>query len=484
MKSYKKRLLVFIVAYNAENTIETVLKRIPASLSDLYEVEILIIDDSSQDATFARSELAKKSGTIPFKTTVLFNPVNQGYGGNQKIGFHYAILNSFDWVALVHGDGQYAPECLPELTKVLADNQAEAVFGSRMMEENAALKGGMPLYKFIGNKILTRFQNITLGSSLSEFHSGYRLYSISALKKIPFDLNSNDFHFDTEIIIQLLLSNQRIKELPIPTFYGDEICHVNGIKYAWNVFRTTIQARLQKYHIFYDRKFDCVNEEQDETKFIRYSAEAFFADKLSNGENILIIGYVSPQMLSYLKNGGHKVEVHNSSSIMEVKIEKILDFQYIAVLDDADLAQRPDLLIKRIRNIIRLHPDIKLVLAVGNIGFILTRLLLLMGRFSYTKKGIISLAKFKLFTLRTLEKLLNQNSFETQEVQAIPIPYQMFFGSGLISTICARIHLLFGRLRPSLFAYQFLIVAKPKPSLDYLLKTAIQVAAQKQSEIG
>lgn len=106
--SPRGRLLIFIVAYNAERTIESVLKRIPHSLSERYDVEVLIIDDSSQDNTFTRSQLAKRSGTIPFKLTVLFNPVNQGYGGNQKIGFHYAIKNGFDWVALVHGDGQYA----------------------------------------------------------------------------------------------------------------------------------------------------------------------------------------------------------------------------------------------------------------------------------------------------------------------------------------------------------------------------------------
>ncbi|KAA3622584.1 MAG: glycosyltransferase family 2 protein, partial [Proteobacteria bacterium] len=185
----KKRLLVFIVAYNAERTIEDVLRRIPPEVGDHFDVEILIIDDASEDDTFERSELVNRTGVIPFKITVLFNPVNQGYGGNQKLGFHYAIKNDFDYVALLHGDGQYAPECLPLLASVLERGGAGAVFGSRMMNGTAALKGGMPLYKFIGNKILTKLQNFMLGSRLSEFHSGYRLYRISALKKIPFDLN-------------------------------------------------------------------------------------------------------------------------------------------------------------------------------------------------------------------------------------------------------------------------------------------------------
>ena len=181
----RPRLLVFIVAYNAEKTIESVLRRIPSTLLDDYEVETLVIDDSSQDATFERSETIRRAEALPFPLHVLFNPVNQGYGGNQKIGFHFAIREGFDYVALVHGDGQYAPECLPELVRPLRDGEADAVFGSRMLAKGEARRGGMPLYKFVGNRILSRFQNKLLDASLSEFHSGYRVYSTRALRKHP-----------------------------------------------------------------------------------------------------------------------------------------------------------------------------------------------------------------------------------------------------------------------------------------------------------
>jgi glycosyltransferase involved in cell wall biosynthesis len=124
---------------------------------------------------------------------VLYNPVNQGYGGNQKIGYHYAIENGFDFVALLHGDGQYAPEMLGALTEPLRQGEADAVFGSRMLVRGDALKGGMPLYKFLGNRILTSVQNRLLGTKLSEFHSGYRVYRVSAIKALPFDRNSNVF---------------------------------------------------------------------------------------------------------------------------------------------------------------------------------------------------------------------------------------------------------------------------------------------------
>jgi glycosyltransferase involved in cell wall biosynthesis len=251
-RSARKRLLIFVVAYNAEKTIQSVLRRIPPALSE-FDTHILVIDDSSKDGTF---EKAYEFDASPFPTTVLFNPRNQGYGGNQKIGFHFAVKKRFDYVALLHGDGQYAPECLPELLAPLLHGDADAVLGSRMMARGDALKGGMPVYKFVGNKILTYIQNKLLKTRLSEFHSGYRVYSVEALASTPFECNTNDFHFDTEIIIQLIRGGCRIAEIPIPTYYGDEICHVNGLKYAFNVIKASTLARAQDVGVLYQRKFD------------------------------------------------------------------------------------------------------------------------------------------------------------------------------------------------------------------------------------
>ena len=142
----KSRCLIFIVAYQAETTIANVVNRIPASLADRYEIDILIIDDSSKDRTFENSYSLSKHSDVPFKIHALFNPVNQGYGGNQKLGYHFAIEHGYDFVALVHGDGQYAPECLPDLLEPLERGEAAAVFGSRMLPPAGALRGGMPLY--------------------------------------------------------------------------------------------------------------------------------------------------------------------------------------------------------------------------------------------------------------------------------------------------------------------------------------------------
>jgi len=148
-------------------------------------------------------------------------------------------------VVLLHGDGQYAPELIGELVEPLRKGTADAVLGSRVLTRGAALRGGMPLYKFIGNKILTRWQNFVTGTTLSEWHCGYRAYSIGSLRSINFLENSDGFDFDTQIILQLNSAGKRIHETPIPTYYGDEICYVQGIKYARQVATAVVKHRLK-----------------------------------------------------------------------------------------------------------------------------------------------------------------------------------------------------------------------------------------------
>ena len=207
----KKKVLIFIVSYNAEKFIGAVLQRIPVSVwnNNRYETEVLVIDDESSDFTFfCALDYQREHASYPL--TILRNAKNQGYGGNQKLGYHYAIQHGFDVVVLLHGDGQYAPECIPEMVTPILDNTADVVLGSRMMQKSEALRGGMPVYKWIGNQVLSTLQNRILKTHLSEFHSGYRAYRVSALASIPFQNNSNYFDFDTDIIIQLFDTGRRV----------------------------------------------------------------------------------------------------------------------------------------------------------------------------------------------------------------------------------------------------------------------------------
>jgi glycosyltransferase involved in cell wall biosynthesis len=234
MSNSGRRIAIFVIAYNAVRHLIRTIERIPPDVYAKVE-EIFVIDDASSDNTYYAA-LGYKYHHGVEKLKVFRNEKNQRYGGNQKVGYRYAIEKGFDVVCMLHGDGQYAPEALPLLLEPFepgADGKgADMVFGSRMMTPGAARKGGMPLYKYAGNRVLTRIQNRFTGLGISEFHSGYRLYSTHALRDIPFASFTNEWHFDTQILLALHERGKKIVERPIPTYYGDEICHVNGIPYA------------------------------------------------------------------------------------------------------------------------------------------------------------------------------------------------------------------------------------------------------------
>lgn len=226
---------IFVVSYNAVNHLISTLKRIPIEVE-----EIFVVDDSSDDNSYYAALGYKHEHNIQ-NLVVRRNEKNLGYGGNQKIGYQYAIERGFDLVVLLHGDGQYAPEVLPQMLKPFENKETDLVLGSRMF--GGALKGGMPLYKFVGNKILTFIQNSLTGLGLSEYHSGYRAYRVEALKNIPFKEFTDSWHFDTQMILGFWKRGSKIVEVPIPTYYGDEISRVNGIPYAihcvWETFKAS-----------------------------------------------------------------------------------------------------------------------------------------------------------------------------------------------------------------------------------------------------
>ncbi len=236
------RIGILVVAYNAESTLGSVIERIPPAIMEKVE-EIFVFDDASQDGTAAVGhEYERRLG--PGKLVIHRNLVNLMYGGNQQRGYEYAIARGFDIVVLLHGDGQYAPEVMQDLLTPLEAGTADLVMGSRMLVPGAARRGNMPAYKYLGNRVLTAVQNVLLGTRLSEFHSGYRAYAVAALATVPLNGLTTNWHFDTQIILAFLRRGHRIAEVPIPTYYGDEICRVNGIPYALNCLRESLAYAL------------------------------------------------------------------------------------------------------------------------------------------------------------------------------------------------------------------------------------------------
>jgi glycosyltransferase involved in cell wall biosynthesis len=486
-----KRLLILIVAYNAETTIEKVLGRIPKCLQS-NDVEVLIIDDASKDNTFRNGLRGQRRSA--FKITVLRTLKNQGYGGNQKLGYHYAIDNGFDIVALVHGDGQYAPEKLPALLGPLIDNKADAVFGSRMIDKRSARSGGMPSYKWIGNKILTAFQNRMLRTALSEFHSGYRLYSTKALSEIPFERNTDDFHFDTQIIFQLVLKDLRIVELPIPAFYGDEICYVNGMRYAWNVFKTTLRMRLHEMNLLYDRKFDVHPAEQNyELKLGFMSSHTAAIEAARPGSRLLDIGCGEGDLARELAKKGCQVtgldqHVPDLSASPEgigfIRWDldrtgfpvNVSQFDQILMLDIIEHLKKPESFMDAVRfAAVRKRPEV--IITTANIGFLVTRLMLFFGQFNYGKKGILDSTHTRLFTFRSLADLLDQSGYNILEVRGIPAPFPNAISNKFIARLLLQMNQGLIRLSKGLFSYQIFVRAEARPTVHNLLAETIETSA-------
>jgi glycosyltransferase involved in cell wall biosynthesis len=484
--SERPRLLIFVIAYQAEATLRKVLERIPARIFEMLTCEILVVDDASRDRTFEIGcEYRDAHPDVPL--TVLRNEFNQGYGGNQKVGYAYAIAHDFDFVAMVHGDGQYAPEELPKLVTPLLAGEAQAVFGSRMMSRFGALKGGMPLYKFVGNKILTTMQNALLGTRLSEFHSGYRIYAVRALKRLPFHLNSNDFHFDTEIIIQFLNAGLRIVELPIPTFYGDEISRVNGMKYAKDVMIATARNALHRAGVLYQRRFDTAPKVPPYTSKRAFpSSHSYALERVPDGARVLHVGRDFGGVVEELARRGCDVELveaapgHKYGPGVRVHTQNLdeppgysLDVSHILLLDVLEQLHSPEDFLDELRK----KFDFKartLVLTTPNVAFFVQRMMLALGQFNYGKQGVLDFHHARLFTFRSAERLLRDAGFRVKEVRGIPAPFPRAFGPGALSRAALELNQLLIRLSKTLFAYQILIVAESTPDLEFVLARAVR----------
>ncbi len=468
-----KRIGILIVTFNAVTTLNKVLKRITPQVWKNVE-EIAVFDDASQDATYELAMGIKALRQLP-KLIVLKHQQNLGYGGNQKAGYRYFIEKGFDIVVLLHGDGQYAPEILAHMYQPIVAGQADAVFGSRMMKTyGGALRGGMPLYKYAGNRILSAFENAALGMHLTEFHSGYRAYSLAALRKIDFSRMTDDFHFDTEIIIKLHHQGYTISEVPIPTYYGTEICYVNGLKYARDVFRAVRRYKrtcrsvarypeFAEYFVHYPIKQS------------RYSSHDHVRRMVGSGREVLDIGCGGGDFAAELKKNENRVtgvdllpQALNSdafeqyfSADLDSGIAPVIAalsrkrFERVLLLDILEHLRTPERLLTESRGLLAEHGQ--LIVSVPNIANITIRCMLLVGRFDYSDRGILDRTHLHFFTRKTARRLLEANGFQIIEERLTVMPVEVALGfspSGFLMRFVNRLLAGITKLLPGLFGYQ------------------------------
>lgn len=246
------RIAIYIPTYNAGQTLPLVLDRIPEDVRCRVE-EIFIVDNASPDNTYLIGVGYKNEKGLP-NLNVYKNERNLGYGGSQKFAYRYAVEKGHDAVVMLHGDAQYAPEKIAYLLEPFEKGEADMVFGSRIA--GLPLEGGMPLHRYLGNRFLTAVENYVLDWNLSEYHSGFRVFSCSALAQLPFHLCSDDYHFDTEILVQFRLKGLRVVERPIPTHYGSERSYVNVWRYGLQVLYTMAEYLLHRKGVRRVEKFD------------------------------------------------------------------------------------------------------------------------------------------------------------------------------------------------------------------------------------
>ncbi|MCP4440259.1 MAG: glycosyltransferase family 2 protein [Aureispira sp.] len=233
-----QKVVVVLPAYNAALTLEKTYNEIPFDLVD----EVILCDDASKDHT---AELGKKLGI----EHIIIHENNKGYGGNQKSLYNKALEIGGDIVIMLHPDYQYTPKLIPSMVNVIGEGLYPVVLGSRILGKGA-LKGGMPIYKYIANRFLTLFQNILIKYKLSEYHTGYRSFSREVLETIDFNANSDDFVFDNEMLSQIVYAGFDIGEVTCPTKYFDEASSINlkrSIKYGFGVLRVSLSHRFNKW---------------------------------------------------------------------------------------------------------------------------------------------------------------------------------------------------------------------------------------------
>jgi SAM-dependent methyltransferase len=467
----KPRLLVVIVADLAERTIDEVLRWI-SGLENEFHVEVLI-DDGSADQSFRVRLDALATRVLPVEVRVFQNPVCQGYGEHQKIGFRFAIENQFDYVVLLRGDAPYTPECLSAVIQPLRDGAALSL-GSRALQPMGA------------NRILTWLQNQLLGTNLSDFDSGCRGYAVSALRQIPFERNTNDFHFDTEVIIQIWLAGLRVCEVPIPTESWDKHYHVNGFWYWWNALKSVIRARAQDLSLFYDRRFDCKPDE------VRYplklnckSSHSMALENIPEGSRVVDLGCgdasfaaivrsqrrcqvigVDRQNPSCPANLDGFVQCHLDSGALPDCFE---NKDTILLLDVIEHLHSPEDFLVRLRETLKHSPDVKIIATTGNVGFFVTRVMLLLGQFNYGKRGILDLDHKRLFTFGSFRLLFEQAGYRISAVKGIPAPFILAVGDNLLGRALGQLNSALIHLSKGLFAYQIFLELAPAPPPAQLL---------------
>jgi 2-polyprenyl-3-methyl-5-hydroxy-6-metoxy-1,4-benzoquinol methylase len=337
-----------------------------------------------------------------------------------------------------------------------------------------------------------------LGARLSEYHSGYRLFTVKALATLPFRLNTNDYHFDTEILIQLLNGGFRITELPIPTYYGDEIRYVGGVGYAKEVLHATLRNTAHRMGLLYQRRFDVgVDDNRHYDLKLGYaSTHSWALDAVPPATAVIDIGAGPGGMATELRKKDCDVAVVDQFSpglpvdgvkVFRQDLDEPLTFdvgpyRYLLLLDVIEHLRSPEDFLERLRSQFTHEPK-TMILTTANVAFIVQRLMLLAGQFNYGKQGILDRTHRRLLTFRGTRYLLRDHGFRIKSMRGVPAPFPKVLGDGKLGRFAVKANLALIKVSKTLFSYQIYVEAETTPDAHFVLRHTQEKSAERAPKL-
>ena len=472
---------ILVVTYNAASTLAQTLDRIPAEFrSEIHEV--LVGDDYSQDSThLVALGYQQISPDLPLK--IVRHPKNLGYGGNQKWGYQYAIEHGWDVVVLLHGDGQYAPELLPSMIEPIVEGRAKAVFGSRIMNQGEARRGGMPAYKFVGNRILTTFQNAVVGTELTEWHSGYRAYDVKALVEAPARRELRRLqlrHRDHHPAPRGGVPDPRDPD-PHLLRRRDLLRRRHGVRQGRHQGRAPLpgaQAGLRHGRDGLRRPAPTTSRRGPTRPTV---ASCGWMSMLPPSR-ILDLGCSDGELGARLMEMGHEVvgvdfEEHKGvreklTDFFQADLEDGIpegvggDYDVVLCADVLEHVRAPEKVLDGARAVLR--PGGSVITSIPNFGHWYPRARVAIGRFDYDARGILDRGHLRFFTKRSFAHLVASAGWEIRRQESIGLPLRGRRPRRLVHRRRAasaprvrRADRALVGLRPQLFAYQFIYELAP-----------------------
>jgi 2-polyprenyl-3-methyl-5-hydroxy-6-metoxy-1,4-benzoquinol methylase len=464
------RIGVVVLACNAPSTLVGAFDALPKALHSRI-TRVFVGDDASQESTHPAG-LGSRQLSTDLPLTVIRHGRRLGYGGKQKEAYRLAIEYGIDIIVLLNAAGEHASECLEDLIAPFESGEADVVLGSRVLFAEAARRGAAPVRGYFGSRILTHVENRMLGTHLSEIHSGYRAYSVRALASIPFERNSDDFAFDTQILLQLLRAGKRAVEVPIPAALRDGMRDVSELTYARTVSVDVVRYWGAKRGLLSGSVVDVGPEYQlKEGKEGSHAVISRWLERIPPAR-VLDLGCSGGLLDERLRSFGHHVtgvDLYELPGIRE-RVDRFvradLDqglppnlsdaglYDVVVAADVLEHLRAPERILDQIQAV--LAPRGTLVVSVPNIAHWYPRARIALGLFDYDQRGILDSTHMRFFTQRSFLRVLRQAGFTVLRREATGLPLEVLTrGDGPVARTARTLDRIAVNLRPTLFAYQF-----------------------------